>query len=48
MSKVGNFFHVFLTIGNGVLCVTSLLAGNYGPAAISGLLAAILAWQLTW
>jgi len=48
MSKVGNYFHVSLTVLNAVLCVTSLAVGNYGSAAFSGIVAAVLAWQLTW
>jgi hypothetical protein len=48
MSKAAGLFHVSLTVLNSVLCVGSLVAGNYGQAAFSGVVAAILAWQLTW
>jgi hypothetical protein len=48
MSKFGRVFHWVLTIGNGLLAVTGPLAGSYGAAAVSGVLAGILAWQLTW
>jgi hypothetical protein len=48
MSKLGRAFHWALTIGNSLLAITSLAAGSYGAAALSGVLAGVLAWQLTW
>jgi hypothetical protein len=48
MAKVERVFHWVLTLGNGLICVTCLVGGNLAGAAVSGFLAAILAWQLTW
>jgi hypothetical protein len=48
MSKAMGVVHVLFTILNAVLCVTSLGSGRYGAATVSGVLAAILVWQLTW
>jgi hypothetical protein len=48
MSKLGRVFHWVLTIGNGLCCITSAATGNVRGAVVSGGLAAILAWQLTW
>lgn len=49
MTKMlGRVFHWSLTIGNGLMFVTSLAAGNVAWAFFTGTVAAILAWQLTW
>jgi hypothetical protein len=49
MSRTFGFcFHLSLTVLNALLCLTSLLTGNFTWALINGALAAILAWQLTW
>jgi hypothetical protein len=48
MSKIGRAFHRVLTIGNGLLCLSGLATGNIVGAAVSGVLAGIPAWQLTW
>jgi hypothetical protein len=48
MSKAAGLIHVLLTIGNWAICVTQAAAGNYGAAAIAGIIAGILSWQLTW
>jgi hypothetical protein len=45
---MGTLFHVGLTVGNALLCVSNLAIGDYGWAAFQGALAGILAWQLTW
>jgi hypothetical protein len=47
-SRFMDWLHVPLTIGNWVLCLTNLVSGNFTSAAVSGAIAAILTWQLTW
>jgi len=33
---------------NAAMFLTQLLSGNFTSAAVSGVLAAILFWQMTW
>jgi hypothetical protein len=44
----GFCFHVAITGLNGLLCLANLAVGNWSGATLSGVLAAVLAWQLTW
>ena len=43
-----NALHLPLTILNWLMCVSNVLVGNYTSAAVSGAIAAVLTWQLTW
>jgi hypothetical protein len=43
-----NSLHLPLTILNWLMCLFNVLVGNYTSAAVSGAIAAVLTWQLTW
>ena len=47
-SRIMNVLHVLFAWLNAIMCVFNLAHGDYTSAAVSGVLAAILFWQMTW
>jgi hypothetical protein len=47
-SRFMNALHPIFAWLNAVMCVFNIVEGNSTGALISGVLAAILFWQMTW
>jgi hypothetical protein len=47
-SRIMDALHPVFAWLNAALCVFNILHGDFTSAAVSGVLAAILFWQMTW
>lgn len=47
-SRIMDLLHPIFMWLNWAMCLFNLSQGNFTSAAISGVIAAILTWKLTW
>jgi hypothetical protein len=47
-SRIMHALHPIFAWLNAIICVGDLATGNFTGAAIAGVLAGILFWQMTW